>query len=300
MTARLISHRFALSIVLAGVLLLISCSSDRDETSEAMVSVGTYRLHMRRQGGGSPAVIIDTGLGDRAENWAPIQERIASKTTVCVYDRAGYGQSEPGSFPRDSGRIARELKDLLEGAQIPGPYVLVGHSIGGLNMQVFAGEFRDDVAGVVLLDPPPLSWIRGECYQGLHSMADEMTARWRDEADAYSESTDPGERSRAAFLRTLASEHEEVFNTSSALAGRIATFGDIPLIVIGSGRPNPMFGELAEEYQKYWVEQSRLLAEKSENGRFVLAEGSSHNLYADEPELVVQSILSVVSEVRDE
>jgi pimeloyl-ACP methyl ester carboxylesterase len=263
-----------------------------------MVDVGTHRLHLRRESAGSPAVIIDVGIGDQSENWAPLCERLADRTLVCTYDRAGYGSSEPGPLPRDSGQIATELRTLLERAGIPGPYVLVGHSLGGLNMEVFAGEFPEDVAGLVLLDPPPLSWIRGERYPELRQLAEGMTQQWRDTADARAESADPREREQAAFLRVLASEHEQMFGASAEQAGDISSFGDIPVVVIASGRANPMFGDVAEEYQQYWVEQSRRLAEKSTNGRFVFAEESSHNLYVDEPELVLENILSVVSEVR--
>ncbi|MDY7107574.1 MAG: alpha/beta hydrolase [Planctomycetota bacterium] len=284
--------------VFAASLLLVSCSGGIEEVSDRMVDVGTHRLHLCRQGEGSPAVIIDVGIGDQSEHWAPLRERIAERTLVCTYDRAGYGSSEPGPLPRDSGQVAAELKTLLQRAGIPGPYVLVGHSLGGLNMQVFVGAFPEDVAGLVLLDPPPLSWIGGERYPELRRMAEQMTRQWRDTADASAQSSDPQERAQAAFFRMLVSEHEQMFGISAEQAGRIATFGDIPLLVIASGQPNPMFGEVAEEYQRYWVEQSRLLAGKSTNGRFVFAEESSHNLYADEPELVLENILSVVSEVR--
>ena len=89
-----------------------------------------------------------------------------------------------------------------------------------------------------------------------------------------------------------------MFGESARLAGGISTFGDTPLLVMAAGRPNPFFGDIAEEYQEYWIEQSRALARKSSRGTFVLAEEATHYLYVDVPELVAESVLSVVREAR--
>jgi len=159
---------------------------------------------MHIEGKGTPPVVIDAGLADQLDKLGPLQERLARITQVITYNRAGYGQSEPGPVPRHSGREAEELKALLEKAAVPGPYLLVGHSLGAVNMQVFASR----------------------------------------------------------------------------------------------GKPNPAFGEVAAEYQKYWVGQSRALAKRSTNSKFVLAEEATHYLYLDVPELVAENILSVVLEVR--
>jgi hypothetical protein len=96
----------------------------------------------------------------------------------------------------------------------------------------------------------------------------------------------------------IASEHREMFGETARLVDAVSTFGDMPLVVLAAGKLNPAFGEVAEEYQRYWVEQSRALANRSTKGKFILAEGASHYLYLDVPELVAQNILSVVYEVR--
>jgi pimeloyl-ACP methyl ester carboxylesterase len=250
------------------------------------------------EGAGKPPIVIDAGLGDQLEKLRPLQERLARVTRVVTYDRAGYGPSEPGPMPRHSGREAEEIKALLDGLSIPGPYVLVGHSLGALNMQVFASKYPDAVAGIVLLDPPPLSFILRQEYNDLAGMADRMTAQWQAMADSAAGSADSLERARSGFLRMIASEHREMFGESARLAAAITTFGDIPLIVIAAGEPNPAFGEVAGEFQTYWVEQNRILANKSTRGKFILAEGSSHYLYLDVPDLTEQSILSVFDQAR--
>ncbi len=263
-----------------------------------MISIGSHHLQIHIEGKGAPTVVIDAGITDQLDKLRPFQERIARVTHVITYNRAGYGQSEPGPLPRHSGREAEELKALLEKASVPGPYVLVGHSLGALNMQVFASKYPDDVAGMVLLDPPPLSFILGQEYRDLGVMAEQMTAEWQAIADSAVESIDAQEKARATFFRMIASEHREMFGESARLAGAISTFGDIPLAVVAAGEPNPAFGEVAKEYQRYWVEQSRALTDKSTRGTFILAEGASHYVYLDVPDLVVESILAVVNEVR--
>jgi len=255
---------------------------------------------MHREGKGAPTVVIDAGITDQLEKLRPLQERIAGVTRVITYNRAGYGQSEPGPVPRDCGREAEELKALLEKASIQGPYVLVGHSLGGLNMQVYASKYPADVAAMVLLDPPPLSFLLREEYGDLGAMAEKMTAEWQAIADSAAQSADAREKARSAFFGMIASEHREMFGESARLAAAISTFGDIPLVVMAAEKPNPAFGEAAGDFQKFWVAQSRALAGKSSNNRFILAEGASHYLYLDVPDLVVESILSVVHEVRGE
>jgi pimeloyl-ACP methyl ester carboxylesterase len=287
-----------LAILFATGVILVSCGRGDSQPADQMISIGTHSLQIHREGKGVPTVVIDAGITDQLDKLGPLQERIALVTHVVTYNRAGYGQSEPGPLPRDCSREAEELKALLEKASVPGPYVLVGHSLGALNVQAFAFKYPDDVAGMVLLDPPPLSFILGKEYADLGAMAVRMTAEWEAIADSAAKSADPRDRTRSAFFRMIASEHREMFGETAKLVGGISTFGDIPLVVVAAGKPNPRFGEGAEEYQKYWIEQSRALTGKSTRGRFVLAEESSHYLYLDVPELVAENILSVINEAR--
>lgn len=267
-------------------------------TSDALVSVGTHRLEMHAEGNGSPVIVLETGLGETLERLRPLQERLAATTRVVAYNRAGYGRSEPGPMPRDAGREADELAALLAAAEVSGPYVLVGHSLGALVLQDFAARHREAVAGMILLDPPPRGFIEGKQFPELATLAEKMTAEWQAKAEAGAASADAGERERAIFFRTIASEHREMFGASARQAAAIHDFGDLPLVVIASGRPNPFFGDAAESFQRFWVEQSRELSERSTRGKLLVAEGASHILYLDAPDLVVESILDVVRAAR--
>jgi pimeloyl-ACP methyl ester carboxylesterase len=108
---------------------------------------------MHCTGTGSPTVVLDAALGASSVSWSLVQPPLAKLSRVCSYDRAGFGWSDAGPMPRTAGRIADELRTLLERGGVLPPYVLVGHSFGGLVAQIFAHRFKRDVVGVVLVDP---------------------------------------------------------------------------------------------------------------------------------------------------
>jgi pimeloyl-ACP methyl ester carboxylesterase len=125
-----------------------------------LVDVGGFRLHINCAGDGTPAVIFDAALGASSISWSLVQPGVARLTRACTYDRAGFGWSDPGPLPRTAGRIAAELRTLLQCADVQPPFLLVGHSFGGLVMRVFARTFASDVAGLVLVDPAhPEDWV---------------------------------------------------------------------------------------------------------------------------------------------
>ncbi|HWZ18995.1 MAG TPA: alpha/beta hydrolase, partial [Ktedonobacteraceae bacterium] len=120
-----------------------------------LIDVGGYRLHLYCTGAvypGSPTVILEAGLGGTSLEWSKVQPGVASFTHVCSYDRAGHGWSDMGPLPRTDKRIVTELHTLLARAGVPGPYVLVGHSSGGLIMRLYASTYLEQVAGLVLVD----------------------------------------------------------------------------------------------------------------------------------------------------
>ena len=117
-----------------------------------MIDVGGYRLHMQDAGTGAPTVILDAGCGCNSLDWSLVQPEIAKFARVISYDRAGYGCSDASPHPRTSEVMVNELHTLLRNARVPTPYILVGHSLGGINMRLFASCYPDEVAGIVLVD----------------------------------------------------------------------------------------------------------------------------------------------------
>ena len=118
-----------------------------------LVDVGGFRLHLHCTGNGSPTIVLDAALGASSLSWSLVQPELARLSRVCSYDRGGFGWSDPGPMPRTADRIAGELHTLLERARVPPPYVLVGHSFGGLVALIFARRFRSVTSGLVLVDP---------------------------------------------------------------------------------------------------------------------------------------------------
>jgi pimeloyl-ACP methyl ester carboxylesterase len=134
-----------------------------------MIDVGGHRLYIECTGSGGPAVILQAGLGASSSSWAGIAPAVAAMTTVCAYDRAGHGRSDEAG-PQDGIALATDLHTLLERAGVPGPYVIVGHSSGGPYVRVFAAQYSDEVAGMVLLDAqPPDAFTALPAYPGFYS-----------------------------------------------------------------------------------------------------------------------------------
>jgi pimeloyl-ACP methyl ester carboxylesterase len=120
---------------------------------DQQIDIGGYALHMRVQGAGSPVVIFESGLGDTCASWDTVQPAISQLTCTLAYDRAGLGASGPSPQPRTIPIMVDELATLLRRAQIPPPYVLVGHSLGGFIGRSFAHRHANLVAGLILVDP---------------------------------------------------------------------------------------------------------------------------------------------------
>ncbi|HEY7304190.1 MAG TPA: alpha/beta hydrolase [Bryobacteraceae bacterium] len=152
----------SLAAVLLAGLLYQGLGSYRDHRRVPplgrLIDVGDRRLHLYDQGNGSPAVILEAGIAGTSLGWALVQPRIAEFTRVCSYDRAGLGWSDAaGSLPSVSDAIA-DLRNLLSRAGVPPPYVLVGHSFGGLLVRAYAHHRPDQVAGLVLVDPVSVAY----------------------------------------------------------------------------------------------------------------------------------------------
>lgn len=118
-----------------------------------LVDLGGHGLHLWCQGTGAPTVVLSAGAGDYSFDWEPVIEGLRDRVRVCSYDRAGFAWSAVGPVPRTMAQEAFEVRAALRGAGVEGPYVLVGHSVGGLVVRVFARDYPGDVAGLVLVDP---------------------------------------------------------------------------------------------------------------------------------------------------
>src|SRR5579884_3497121 len=147
--------------VLLSALLYQTAGAIRDRRAYPppgrIVRVNQTNLHLHEQGEGSPAVIFESGIGASSLSWAVVQPKVAAFTRTASYDRAGLGWSALPKAPRTVPGMIQELHSLLLQAKIPPPYVLVGHSFGGLLVRAYAAQYPDEVTGLVLVDPVSVS-----------------------------------------------------------------------------------------------------------------------------------------------
>ena len=120
-----------------------------------LVNVGGRRINLRCTGEGGPVVVLMAGLLSWSFIWYKTQPVIAQKTRVCAFDRAGYGFSDPAPKPQVISEVVDDLHAALKAASIPEPYVLVGHSLGGLEARIYSQRWLKEVAGMVLVDTSP-------------------------------------------------------------------------------------------------------------------------------------------------
>ena len=215
-----------------------------------LVDLGGYRLHLNIQGDGpGPAVVLEAGMGSFSSNWYWVQQELASTMRVVASDRAGLGWSDRGSLPRDAVTIAQELHTALVVAGIDGPYVLAGHSFGGLPVRAFAGLFPDETVGLVLVDAShPDQWRRWPTRHADRMIAtsQRVTAvlarvgllRVVDlsrQISAGLPETQVGElRARSALPGVSAVEAQQMDAWSSQSRSQLAaSLGDLPLVVLG-------------------------------------------------------------------
>jgi pimeloyl-ACP methyl ester carboxylesterase len=277
-----------------------------------LIDVGWHRLHLNCVGSGSPTVVLEPGGGEMSSNLGWITPAVARTTRVCVYDRAGRGWSEPADTPQDGLQIATDLHTLLHRAGVPGPYVLAGHSFGGLYVLTFAARYPGEVAGLVLVDstaPKPATTATGSSADtGSYDALGRLSALASSSARLglgrlYGQVAvgglpprSTGEvRATVATASNLRSTIDEYVQASSSVhqAGALTDFAAKPLVVLTAG-----VGSDAT----HLAAQNRL-ATLSTNSVHRTIAGASHEGLVGEQKYAAatsQAILDVVSSVRSQ
>ena len=138
--------------------------------------VGGRSLYLECAGKGGPTVVMDAGLGNIHETWDAVAPPVRKLTRTCTYDRANLGKSDAAPTPRTSAEVVADLHSLLKAAGVRPPYLLVGHSFGGLDVRLFAAQYPSEVSGVVLVDPTPTTFLDGECALVSAALCQELRA----------------------------------------------------------------------------------------------------------------------------
>ena len=272
-----------------------------------LVDIGDgRRLWLECRGEGSPTVILEAGAGNDADTWdtvglasgseqTAVLPGVAGFTRVCAYDRPGTildlehrSRSDPVPMPRTAGDIVADLHALLTAAAVPGPYVLAGHSFGGLVTRLYAATYPDDVVGLVLIDSAH------EDYYA--AVSETLTPEQRADVTRLAEQGPPELADYAA--------RERLDTDASAAQMRAAAAASplrrLPLVVLTHGIPwdwPPDYPAAALE--AIWLPLQEELAALVPDGRLVVAEQSGHFIPGDQPDLVIAAIRQVVDAVRD-
>lgn len=297
-----------------------------------MVDVGGYRLHMDCQGSGSPTVIMEAGLGEPSMMWALVQQQAPTTVRVCVYDRAGLGWSDASPKPRTAENMVDELHTLLKNANIAGPYIMVGHSTGGMLVRLYTHLYPTEVIGMVLVDAQheeqferlPLTIQQqikatfaqehqqlplyqalvgtgiGALVPSIAAMVDnpKLPSPARETYSALALSS-------SKFIETKTAEQDAIFEstaqvrTAQVRKAHITGLGNIPLIVLCRGIDDtPMPGMTVEQDKQRWLGLQTELTALSPQGKLIVADKSGHHIQLDQPDVVMAAIQQVVLATR--
>ena len=297
------------------------------------VPLSTHRLHYRDMGEGAPTIVLESGLMSTMLTWHRLQPELAKSARVISYDRAGFGWSDPGPEPRNAERIVEELRDLLHRVEAPPPYVLVGHSFGGLTMHLFASRYSREVCGVVLVDPVAAGEWRPASERDLHRIAIGSKICRRAAALSYTglirataalvQSGAKGAGNR--LIRTISKGAPSDSNSTEspwfwnlptseramapifwtqpkfcrAIASQLERLPESAEQVIATGGlDKPLVVISAGNASARRLAEHRAIAEESPNRRHIIADRSGHWITEDQPELVVGAILDVMELAR--
>jgi len=285
---------------------------DRRKTTPPgrLVDVGGYRLHIMAVGQGTPAVVVITALGSPGSEWLGAQRAIAQKTEVCLYDRAGLGWSDSPPRRRSAVAMAGELHALLHGAGTMPPYVLVGHSMGGLVARVFIQLYPDEVAGLALIDSSHpgqksrLPKLEMRNYRGGKLL--EAALAWTRPLGLRRLARDLGLRESASvgWSRHRRAGYGELLAFDAICRDVAGGFGDLRLAVVTSSEldPNQPTGSRAQRdrslFYPPWAALQDELATLSTNSTHLVSKHAGHHVHRDDPELVTRVIVDLVTQAR--
>ncbi|PMC33892.1 alpha/beta hydrolase [Bacillus sp. UMB0899] len=238
-------------------------------SEEMFIQINDFKLYAKLVGEniGKPTIVMDAGYGDYSKAWDSVISDLSLLSDVLIYDRAGLGKSESSSRPRTSREMIKELRELVKGAKIKFPFILVGHSFGGVNARMYATEYPNDVCGLILVDSTP------EDY-------------------------------REKFLPTMSDEFQQAYNKQFVHEGNYDEFMEslkqlkesrrklnVPLIVLSAGKK----AHYSKESQELWNEMQREILDISSNGELIIAENCAHFIQNDDPEIVVNTVKRLLS-----
>lgn len=278
-------------------------------------------IHLNCQGQGDVAVILEAAQGDCSLDWITVQSEIAKFTRVCAHDRPGYGWSSPVKEMLPSNEIAENLHQALRSGNIRGPYILVGHSIGGVYARAFAQRYSEDVAGLVLVDSAhenqrfrlPSSTRRqlsilkalAQVFRVIVPFGIPRALRLADrmQGENFPDDVRPAAMARMNQNHFFTAFYNEIkaVETDTDQANPPTYLGDTRIVVLTQGGPNLGISEDAyEQMKQIWNELQKELTQLSSNAQHIIAHESGHYIHHDQPELVIDAVRQMVEVIHNE
>jgi pimeloyl-ACP methyl ester carboxylesterase len=257
-----------------------------------LVDIGGCRLWVEAAGDGQPTIILEAGGACASDTWQPVWKQLTQLTRVCRYDRAGLGQSERAQPPRTSAASVTDLHTLLEHVALSPPYLLVGHSFGGLLACLYAHDYVDEVIGLVLLDPTPPD-PQGRWLAVLPPATPTDSATVRSLRDWVTlQCYDPNWNAEGIDQASSFREFQQV-----------ASLEPVPLVVLLSAIPpwnedRELPAALATTFRQTIQEMANDVLGLSSQSRLIHATNSGHFIHHDQPDLVVEAISEFVQQWR--
>ena len=308
------------SLALTGFLyqtIASAVDSSRYPPPGKLIDVGGYRLHLYCTGtshAGSPTVILEAGGGGSSVSSSTVQPGVASFTRVCSYDRAGYGWSDNGPLPRTAGRIVTELHTLLARAGVPGPYVLVGGSYGGLIVRLYAYRYPQQVVGLVLVDSISEEVVRypelranGALVANLLTICQvlapfgivRLLGHVFNPAVELPPNVQPVAQAHVYQTRECYTARDEVAADDESYAqvrAALRPLGHLPLVVLTRGVEGVYYqGNAGKPVSAAWLALQKDLASLSTSSQQIIATRSGHDIALDQPDLVIAAIKQVLT-----
>jgi pimeloyl-ACP methyl ester carboxylesterase len=262
------------------IIFVAALLSVAQAQQERKIDIGECRLHIVESGGArTPAVVFESGLGEDVATWGDVQPKVASFARTVMYDRAGIGQSDPANKPRTLAAMAADLHSLLHAAKTQPPYILVGHSLGGTLVQLFAHSYPTEVAGLVLVDPEDR---RLPDRLRAHMTTEEWAARDKALGEALPK-----------MPPTVQAEMNAMMDSKRS-ADDVFPLPQVPVILLTGTKKNPEFpGNPLEQDLK--LELHNELLRRIPDSKHLLAPNSRHYIQNDSPQLVIDAIHDIVS-----
>ncbi len=291
------------------------------------IKAGKKSLYAKATGRGNPAIVIETALGSLSAEWTSIQYELSNMTTVISYDRAGYGESAPGNSPRTSDTIASELKEMLDNTGIPGPYIFIGSSLGGLYLQHFAKKYPDMVSGLVFADTITTGIEKVENgdtpyykenastkvrIDNVRPLAELENSEFEKIVTPFLQKLYPGfpDAIRSQLIayqtdqnlyKTVIDEHDSMMQSIEDIKNA-GDFPDVPVKIICRD-PRAMIKlsskiGIPEEEARYieetWMEEQKALASNFKQCDLIVAENSDHQMHFSNPKAIIDCVNELI------